>query len=93
MQNFERGPSVSVIIPTLQTRSLNHLQPDSLLILPLASVPQGDGLPRAVSAPEPRPLGQDQLQLGRGPARDQGPDQGQGVLVKIRLKIDKLICF
>ena len=51
--------------------------------------PVGQCLGRAVSAPEPRPLGQDELQLGRGPARDQGPDQGQGVLVKIRLKIKR----
>ena len=55
--------------------------PDSL-----ASVPVLQSLPGAVSAPEPRPLGQDELQLGRGPARDQGPDQRQGVLVKICLE-------
>ena len=48
--------------------------------------PVGQCLWCAVSAPEPRPLGQDQLQLGRGPARDQGPDQRQGVLVKICLE-------
>ena len=51
----------------------------------LASVPVLQSLPGAVSAPQPRPLSQYQLQLGRGPARDQGPDQGQGVLVEIRL--------
>ena len=39
-----------------------------------------------VAAPEPRALGQDLLQLLGGAASDQGPDQGQGVLVKIRLK-------
>ena len=52
----------------------------------LASVPVLQSLPGAVPAPEPRPLGQYQLQLGRGAASDQGPDQGQGVLVKICLK-------
>ena len=51
----------------------------------LASVPVLQSLPGAVSAPQPRPLSQYQLQLGRGPARNQGPDQGQGVLVEIRL--------
>ena len=52
----------------------------------LASVPVLQGLSRAVSAPEPRPLGQYQLQLRRGPASDQGPDQGQGVLVEVCLQ-------
>ena len=41
--------------------------------------------------PEARPLGQDQLQLRRGPASDQRPDQGQGVLVKICLKINSFL--
>ena len=49
------------------------------------SVPQS--LRSAVASPEPRPLGQYQLQLWRGPARDQRPDQGQGILIKICLKI------
>ena len=36
--------------------------------------------------PEARPLGQDQLQLRRGPASDQGPDQGQGVGIEVGLE-------
>ena len=39
-----------------------------------------------VSAPEPRPLGQDLLELLRGAARDQGPDQGQGVGIEVGLE-------
>ena len=48
--------------------------------------PVSKSLRSAVSAPEPRPLGQYQLQLRRGPASDQGPDQGQGVLVEVCLQ-------
>ena len=51
-----------------------------------APVPVGQGLRGAVAAPQPRPLRQDVLQLGRGAARDQRPDQGQGVLVEVGLK-------
>ena len=47
------------------------------------SIPEG--LRRAVSPPEPRPLGQDQLQLGRCSARDEGADQSQCVLVEVSL--------
>ena len=43
-------------------------------------------LGRAVSAPEPRPLSQNLLQLLRGAARDQRPDQGQGVRIEVGLK-------
>ena len=54
------------------------------------SVPASISVPQsfwsAVAAPEPRPLGQDELQLGSGTARDQRPDQGQGVLVEVGLK-------
>ena len=54
------------------------------------SVPASISVPQsfrsAVAAPEPRPLGQDELQLGCGAARDQRPDQGQGVLVEVGLK-------
>ena len=52
----------------------------------LASVPECNSFPTAVAAPEPRPLGQDELQLGCGAAGDQRPDQGQGVLVEVGLK-------
>ena len=52
----------------------------------LASVPVLQSLPGAVAAPEPRPLGQDELQLGRGAAGDQRPDQGQGILIEVGLK-------
>ena len=82
---------MSVIIPTLKNISKNHLLSETLLSRPLASVPQGYCLLGAVPAPEPRPLGQYQLQLGRGAASNQGPDQRQGVLVKIRLEIDRVI--
>ena len=53
------------------------------------SVPQS--LRSAVSTPEARPLGQYQLQLRSGPAGDQRPDQGQGILIKICLKIKPYI--
>ena len=50
-----------------------------------APVSISEGLRRAVAAPQPRPLGQDELQLRRGSARYQGPDQSQRVLVEISL--------
>ena len=60
------------------------------LISEKLSVPASISVPQsfrsAVAAPEPRPLGQDELQLGRGTARDQRPDQGQSVLVEVGLK-------
>ena len=51
-----------------------------------APVPVGQGLRRAVSPPEPRPLRQDELQLWSGSSSYQGPDQGQRVLVEVSLK-------
>ena len=39
-----------------------------------------------LTSPEPRPLGQDALELLRGAAGDQGPDQRQGVRVEVRLR-------
>ena len=51
-----------------------------------APVPVLEGLLGAVAAPQPRPLGQYELQLGSGSSSDQGPDQGQGILVEICLK-------
>ena len=39
-----------------------------------------------LTSPEPRPLGQDALELLRGAARDQRPDQRQGVRVEVRLR-------
>ena len=52
----------------------------------LASVPECNSFPTAVASPEPRPLGQDALELLRGAARDQRPDQRQGVRVEVRLR-------
>ena len=51
----------------------------------LASVPVLQGLLGAVSSPQPGPLGQDQLQLRRGSARDEGADESERVLVEISL--------
>ena len=39
-----------------------------------------------LTSPEPRPLGKDALELLRGAAGDQGPDQGQGVRVEVGLE-------
>ena len=39
-----------------------------------------------LTSPEPRPLGQDALELLRGAARDQRPDQRQGVRVEVGLR-------
>ena len=50
-----------------------------------APVPVSQGLRGAVSAPEPGPLGQDELQLRGGSARDEGADQSQRVLVEVSL--------
>ena len=44
-----------------------------------------EGLGSAVAAPQPGPLGQDELQLRRGSARDEGADQSQRVLVEVSL--------
>ena len=60
-------------------------QSDCNLNLLLASVPQSDGLLAGVPAPEPGPLGQDELQLRGGSARDEGADQSQRVLVEVSL--------
>ena len=50
-----------------------------------APVPVGQGLRGAVPAPEPRPLGQDELQLRGGSARDEGADESERVLVEVSL--------
>ena len=63
-----------------------HQQPIRAHLAHPAPVPVGQGLGGAVAAPQPRPLRQDVLQLGRGAAGDQRPDQGQGVLVEVGLK-------
>ena len=60
-------------------------QSDLNLNLLLASVPQSDGLLAGVAAPQSGPLGQDELQLRGGSARDEGADQGQRVLVEVSL--------
>ena len=57
----------------------------------LASVPECNSFPATVAAPEPRPFCQDELQLRSGAARDQRPDQGQGVLVEVGLKYCKYL--
>ena len=44
-----------------------------------------EGLGSAVAAPQPGPLGQDELQLRGGSARDEGADQSQRVLVEVSL--------
>ena len=49
-------------------------------------VPVAEGLGGRVAPSQPRALGQDQLQLGGGAARDQRPDQGQCILVEVRLE-------
>ena len=54
-----------------------------------APVPVLQSLLGAVAAPQPGPLGQYELQLGSGSSSDQGPDQGQGVLVEVGLKLYK----
>ena len=51
-----------------------------------AAVAVAERLGRGVAAAQPGPLRQDQLQLGRRPARDQRADQRQRVLVEVRLK-------
>ena len=48
-----------------------------------AAVPVPERLLSAVAAPQPRPLRQDELQLRRGPARNEGPDQRQRILVEV----------
>ena len=50
-----------------------------------AAVPVSQGVRRAVAAPQPGPLGQDELQLRGGSARDEGADQSQRVLVEVSL--------
>ena len=53
------------------------------------SVPASISVPQsfrsAVAAPEPRPLGQDELQLRGGSARDEGADESERVLVEVSL--------
>ena len=51
-----------------------------------AAVAVAERLGRGVAAAQPGPLGQDELQLGRRPARDQRADQRQRVLVEVRLE-------
>ena len=46
-------------------------------------LPVQERLWRAVAAPQPGALGEDELELRGGPARDEGPDQCQRVLVKV----------
>ena len=47
------------------------------------SIPEG--LLGAVAAPQSGPLGQDELQLRGGSARDEGADESQRVLVEVSL--------
>ena len=67
-------------------RSITNKFPHSDFSHSLASIPVLEGLLGAVAAPQPRPLGQYELQLGSGSSSDQGPDQGQGVLVEVGLE-------
>ena len=60
---------------TVRQRDLAHPAP----------VPVSQGLRGAVSSPQPGPLGQDELQLRRGSARDEGADESERVLVEVSL--------
>ena len=49
-------------------------------------VPVGDRLGVRASSPHAHPLGQDLLQLGRRPTSNEGADEGEGVVIEVRLK-------
>ena len=82
-----RGPSVREIVPTLAEirKVILNLSFTVVSFTLPAPVSIPEGLRGAVSSPEPGPLGQDELQLRGGPARDEGPDESQRVLVEVSL--------